>query len=327
MKEFRVGIDGGGTKTKCLFLESSRTEMPEQPLSITGAGSNPHIVGFEEAARRIKELVLEGCTRYNISPEQIASIGIGLAGLGRANDIKRMEEALDALFFSLNLSENTEYYIESDSEIALEGALAPEVRSGMLVIAGTGSNAVARDEVGGFYRCGGWGHLLGDEGGAYYLSLKALSSVAKAQDGRGPRTMLSELVLQALDLEHEQGLIQYMYEKPREKQEVAQLASLVIKACEKGDEVATRLIEEAADELVLHVAILAKQSAYFNERTPVTVAGSMFTFSPTLKRAFQNRLLGRKLGVFQEPHAPPEFGAVMLGKKAENVREGGGVHD
>lgn len=323
--QFRIGIDGGGTKTKCLFLESSATEMPRKPLSVTGAGSNPHIVGFEEAGRRIGELIVDGCDRFNITLKQITSVGIGLAGLGRLDERKRMEEVLEALFFSLNLSENTEYYIGSDGEIALEGALTKEESNGVLVIAGTGSNALARDEEGRFYRCGGWGHLLGDEGGAYYLSLKALSFIAKAKDGRGPSTNLTPLVLKELGLAHEEELVSYMYEKPREKQEIARLASQVIQAAEEGDALAIRLIEDAVDELIYHVESLNKKSPYFNATTPVTVAGSVFTYSHHLRNAFAQRLIDKRLGVFQKPHAPPEFGAVMLGKNSQN--RGGGVHD
>src|SRR5881628_2177520 len=71
----------------------------------------------------------------------------------------------------------------ADAEVALSAAFGRG--PGVLVNAGTGSIAYARDPHGGLHRAGGYGWQLGDEGGGYWLGRRALEAAAWAQDGRG----------------------------------------------------------------------------------------------------------------------------------------------
>ncbi|MBX0357595.1 N-acetylglucosamine kinase [Halobacillus sp. Nhm2S1] len=305
-----IGIDGGGTKTTCLFLEANHCTYPKQPKVIQGPGTNPHQIGFEEAGRRLMALIEKGLQTFNVDSAQIIGIGFGLAGIGRPEDEDKMKKIVQNIFWNLSFSENLNSFIGSDSLAALKGALSLRDKSGILVISGTGSNAVGVDLEGGIHKCGGWGHLIGDEGSGYYLSLKALSKVAKAADGRGEETLMTPLILEKLHLHKPEDLVRHIYGRPQEKHEIAKLATCVIEASEQKDEVAVRILEQAADELVLHVESIARRG--FERDTNITAAGSIFKHSKVLKQHFIQKIETKGLGVYREPYAPPEFGAAML---------------
>ena len=67
-----------------------------------------------------------------------------------------------------------------DTPIAHAGAL--EGRSGVVVIAGTGSVVYGRNDEGWSCTLGGWGFLFGDEGSAFAI---ARDSLARADAGAG----------------------------------------------------------------------------------------------------------------------------------------------
>ena len=70
-------------------------------------------------------------------------------------------------------------YVETDAAAGLAAA-AGELY-GVVIVAGTGSIAMAVDREGRRARSGGWGYRVGDEGSG---QIAALSAVHRAHDGR-----------------------------------------------------------------------------------------------------------------------------------------------
>src|SRR5579875_3586243 len=83
--------------------------------------------------------------------------------------------------------------LTNDAELVL-GVL--DKRVGVALIAGTGAIALGRNMQGATARASGWGYLLDEVGSGYELGRQALVAVVRAADGRGPQTMLLELILE-----------------------------------------------------------------------------------------------------------------------------------
>ena len=120
-----LGIDGGGTKTEAVILD-----LNDQILGQGIAGpSNPLRVGIANAAAAIREAI-ERLAWLHIRRDDIMAAQIGLAGARRDEIRARMREALATSAFA-------DVEIVGDADIALYGVT--EARSGIVVIAGTGS--------------------------------------------------------------------------------------------------------------------------------------------------------------------------------------------
>ncbi|PPA69809.1 N-acetylglucosamine kinase [Jeotgalibacillus proteolyticus] len=316
-----IGVDGGGTKTAYSIckLNESHPALIQPAFTLIGEGTNPQAIGFKEMASRIANTLLEFLQKESILPSEVKSICCGLAGVGRQDDETMALQALTEPLYRAGFHPDMPLMICSDLYIAIKGALKPEEKEGILIISGTGSNAIGltgREEV---VTSGGWGHILGDEGSGYQIGLQALNRLTRTYDKRADKTILSSMILTNLNMTRETELISYIYSKKSGKHDIAKLAKLVIEAADRGDPAALTILQNAADELVLHVKSLFNMHDGFNEKTIVTTAGSIFTHSEIIRERFKNELGKENLGIYQEPYSSPLNGAVLIA--LEQLRE------
>ncbi len=305
-KQLVIGMDGGATKTAGLLSDLDGVILAEE----SGGPSNPQVVGPAKSADVIVSLVEKLCAKANCSSNQIAAIVAGLAGAGREGDKLRVKTATLAEAKKRRVSVGV-VTIESDGRIALEGAF--KGRLGIILIAGTGSFALAKDHKGGIHRAGGWGRIVGDEGSGFVIGRDGLNVVAKHIDGRGKATLLTKLIDEKLGLSSQEKIINGVY---RENFDVATVAPLVIQAAEAKDVECARILNKATFELSEHVRTLVnKIEASSHSRSKISLAfiGSLLSHGNIYQKILTQKITFSLPQVTViAPESPPAYGAVLL---------------
>lgn len=136
---------------------------------------------------------------------------------------------------------------------------------GVVLAAGTGAVTVAIGADGTFHRVDGWGPWIGDEGSGAWLGRRGLQAVARARDGRGPATTLTEAATRQFGSLG--GLAMKLGSAPNPARCMAAFAPAVADAARTGDPVAAKLVEAGATALA-HSMIAAATA--LNASGPVT---------------------------------------------------------
>lgn len=125
------------------------------------------MVGIPEVAKRINSMAREAKAQANI-PEHHRLVAMGLCLSGAEQDAtnKELENHLKTHYPDV-----ADYYTVGSDTI---GSIATASNvGGMVIISGTGSNTLLRNPDGSTYGCGGWGHMIGDEGsGEFNISYR-----------------------------------------------------------------------------------------------------------------------------------------------------------
>ncbi len=305
--DYVVGVDGGGTKSAGLLVDR---EGHVRAHAVSGP-TNYQIVGAEGIRREISRLVEELFKAAGIEPQQLACIGLGLAGVGRPGEPEAVAEVVRGLDLA------REVVVDHDAMIALMGALVD--RPGLIIIAGTGSIALGRNERGERVRVGGWGYLLGDEGGGFYIARAGLAAVMRAFDGREEKTLLTEGMLEGLGLSDPQEIIPRVYGRGMSHTEMADLAPVVFRAAREGDRAAGRIIYQAGRELGLMAAAAIRKLGMEGGEVEIALVGSVFKSRKLLLGAMRDGLGGGIRANFIDPRLNPAGGAVIMALKRVEV--------
>ncbi len=302
--KYLIGIDGGGTKTHCIITNLEGNCLYE----CYGSPSNFLILGTQKVSETILNLVDECKSKVNINYEDIGCVLIGTTGAGRRSDAERLEEAFNE-FIKLKNIEIKNFKVESDARIALEGAFTG--KPGSILIAGTGSIIFGKDAAGNIHRVGGFGRFIGDEGSGYSIGRKALTAIAKEFDGRGSKTILTNLLKEKFKIETSEELITQIY---KNNFDIASAAPLALQAAEMKDEIALKIIHEETDELISHISTMAKNinEPVLNTALIGGIISSENIYSKTLRKKVKEILPKVNLTL---PENPPEVGAILMAKK------------
>ena len=293
-----IGIDGGGTKTVGILT----TETGQRLAQVQLGPSNYHAVGELKTQAVLKSVIEELCEKAGIPSASATHLCLGMAGLGRAEDRKIIGRICD----ELGIRENR--ILTHDAHIALVGGT--EKQQGVIVISGTGAIVYGINADGKEARASGWGYLLGDEGSGYDIAIKGLRAVARAADGRGRPTELTNRMLNALELNEPGDLIRWVHAASRDT--VAQLSETVFDAARSSDTIAEQIVDEAAEELVCAANSVVKQLA-FDGTFDIVFSGGNLVHQPMFAEKLCQQLA--QIAPNASVHLPihdPAYGAVLL---------------
>jgi len=272
--DFFIGVDGGGSKTVALVADDKGR--------VKGRGeagtSNHHIAGWRGGFLAVLQAVQMARTAAGCLDRPALAVCMGMAGADTVEDHARTASWLKR------------QALGRSSLVVNDGALllaATKQSEGVAVVCGTGSIAWGQDGKGRRARAGGWGHLIGDEGSGYALSIQALRHTVSAADGRSSWDALSKAVLRFYGLKTAQGLLPFVYGPQIAKADIARLAPLVFKLAARGDAVANALVDDAAASLATLVSCVARELGL---RKPAMAFGGSLLVK---QKVLRDRLLAR----------------------------------
>jgi len=307
---YYLGIDGGGTKTRCVLGD----ETTVLATAMTG-GSNIIRLGETQAREALHTAIHQACAAVRISPDQIHAICIGVAGASIPEIAAKIRGILAEIMPKISL---TNIEVVGDNVIALEAAFG--TGPGVIAIAGTGSMVDGRDAAGRSARAGGWGFAISDEGSGHWIGRRAVSAILHARDD-GLETALAAMVLQAWQLTSIDDLVQRANSTP--PPDFPRLFPIVVRAADEGDSIARDVLADAGSKLANLAAAVVRRLTPHPPRgsapidmLAVAMTGSVFRQSPYVREVFYNTLQTNFPGIdVRQELADPVEGALARAKR------------
>jgi N-acetylglucosamine kinase-like BadF-type ATPase len=286
-----AGIDIGGTKTQVLVSDAGKIVADE-----TVASSDWRTWDVAKDAAALAALVRK------VAGGEPAATAIGAHGCDTDWHCKQMEMA-----FSAELEGRIK--VVNDSELLVPAA---GFISGIGVVSGTGSIAVARTDAGEMLVAGGWGWILGDEGSAAALVREAARAVRASIDLGERGDPLVESLMTRLDTK-DATKIGRLLNETRSAAIWGSYAGAVFDAAAHNSPLAAKVINEGATALAGLVGILIGRGA---DASHVVIGGGVVVEQPMLFEAF--RVAMAKVSPLSEVtllRAAPVTGALALAER------------
>lgn len=187
---------------------------------------------------------------------------------------------------------------------------------GVAVVCGSGLNCAGVGPDGRVVRFPSLGDLSGDLAhGGGWLGRAALGAALRARDGRGPRTLLEQLVPQRFGMARPAAVMEAVYLGSLDAHRLLDLAPVVFTAAAHGDQVSRGLIAAMAAEIVATANATVRRLHLAGKEFEVILGGGIFrSHDGMFMRDVRDGILAvapkaelRRLDV------PPVVGAALIG--------------
>lgn len=294
-----IGIDGGATYSFGVAVDATgRVLATSRSGSLYFFGSS-----MSESRRNLTDLVKSMEVRLPLG-NCVEQVVMGNAALF----MEASERERDGLCRGIVPLDRTR--VVGDSITTYHGASLG--RPGILVLCGTGSIVLIQNGEGQYFQTGGWGHLLGDEGGGYWIAVQSIRAAIAAVEGRGPQTALVGEICRWFETKELGDVVPLIYHPKFSKDKLAVLAEHLATILGDEDtgfnEVCRRGGEELARQTLAAVAVLGLDL----NPVPMYLHGGVVTKNRLLRQALVQEL-GDHLPIeVTQPALSPILGAALM---------------
>ncbi|MDR6508498.1 BadF/BadG/BcrA/BcrD ATPase family protein [Arthrobacter oryzae] len=287
-----IGLDIGGSKTHGIRIIDGRIVDDR-----TTGSANVQNVSTQTAAVNLANLL------NALGANDTDHVYVGAGGVDTAEDMDELRRLI-----APHAPKST-VTIVHDTRLILAAA---GVRTGIAVIAGTGSAVWGVTADGAEERAGGWGYLLGDEGSGYWLGRVAVrQSLHRANLGL-PADDLTTALLDACGLRYPEELIR-LFHNGTDRTYWADKSRLVFECADRGHAASRDIIQQAGKSLAEQTLQVAKRLMI---QGPVVLGGGLGRNQPALQEAFTTHLAGQGITDVRMLSAEPVYGVRYLAEGA-----------
>ena len=300
-----LAVDGGNFKTDLALVRADGEAL----ALVRGPQSSPHHLGVDGCVRVLEDLLAAAVHDAGLPNGRgpIADVAqLLLAGVDFPSDEQDVQAAVADRGLARKVS------VGNDTFAVLRAGT--ERGWGVAVVCGSGINCLGVGPDGRQIRFPALGAITGDWGGGYDVGLAGVSSAARSEDGRGPRTSLEWAVPAHFGLRTPSELAEAIHRGQIGMARVTELAPVVV-AEARSDPVAAGIMAQLADEIAALVRVALQRLSLTDEGAEVLLGGGLVAAADgVLVEAVAGRVAEvSPSATVKSTESPPIVGAALLG--------------
>lgn len=301
MSDFIIGVDGGASHTKGVLMSRDGKILSK----LITEGTNLAI--FQEKAPEILlDLISDISKKAGILKQDIAAIGLGLAGASNENGRDLVFKAFDKENLSSRL------LISSDAEAAFR--ITCPAGTGVMISIGTGIICIGRDELGNIFRTAGKGHFK-DKGSGFWMGdqiLWQLSLSESTQYSDSDIDEILELIYNTTERDSFEDALKALTHSETRIPDTASLAAGICECADQNNRLALGIIQEATREAAEYLLEIRDMMHLNSEEIILGGNGSLLKNSLYRKNLITALKFDFKKIIWTFSDLSPEIGSALL---------------